>query len=207
MKKSINFMLAGVGGQGTILASDVLANVGLSAGYQAKQAEVHGMSQRGGSVTSYVRWGETVYSPLVGAGEVDVFLTFEKAEALRNLDQLRPGALAVVSLEAIKPVTVTSSGQAYPEDSHMRACIEKVTAHAYYVDAQAIATELGNLKVSNVALMGALSGLMESQGISEPELTAETWLGVISARVPKKTIELNRKAFMAGRDAVLQKAV
>ena len=202
MKKSINFMLAGVGGQGTILASDVLANVGLAAGYQAKQAEVHGMSQRGGSVTSYVRWGETVYSPLVGAGEVDVFLTFEKAEALRNLDQLRPGALAVVSLEAIKPVTVTSSGQPYPEDSHMRACIEKVTPHAYYVDAQAVATELGNLKVSNVALMGALSCLMESQGISEPELTAETWLEVISARVPKKTIELNRKAFMAGREAV-----
>ena len=202
MKKSINFMLAGVGGQGTILASDVLANVGLSAGYQAKQAEVHGMSQRGGSVTSYVRWGETVYSPLVGAGEVDVFLTFEKAEALRNLDQLRPGALAVVSLEAIKPVTVTSGGQPYPDDEHMRACMQQVTPHAYYVDAQAIATGLGNLKVSNVALMGALAELMQSQGFSEPELTAETWLEVISARVPKKTIELNRQAFMAGREAV-----
>ncbi len=202
MKKSINFMLAGVGGQGTILASDVLANVGLAAGYQAKQAEVHGMSQRGGSVTSYVRWGEIVYSPLVGAGEVDVFLTFEKAEALRNLDQLRPGALAVVSLEAIKPVTVTSGGQLYPDDEHMRACMQQVTPHAYYVDAQAIATGLGNLKVSNVALMGALAELMQSQGISEPELTAETWLEVITARVPKKTIELNRQAFMAGREAV-----
>jgi indolepyruvate ferredoxin oxidoreductase beta subunit len=202
MKKSINFMLAGVGGQGTILASDVLANVGLAAGYQAKQAEVHGMSQRGGSVTSYVRWGETVYSPLVGAGEVDVFLTFEKAEALRNLDQLRPGALAVVSLEAIKPVTVTSGGQPYPDDEHLRQCLQQVTPHAFYVDAQAIATGLGNLKVSNVALMGALAELMQSQGISEPELTAETWLEVISARVPKKTIELNRQAFMAGREAV-----
>lgn len=202
MKKTINFMLAGVGGQGTILASDVLANVGLAAGYQTKQAEVHGMSQRGGSVTSYVRWGETVYSPLVGAGEVDVFLSFEKVEALRNLDQLRPGALAVISLEAIKPVTVTSGGQPYPDDAHMRLCLAQVTPQAYYVDAQAIAAELGNLKVSNVALMGALSGLMESQGISEPELTAETWLEEISARVPKKTIELNKKAFMAGRAAV-----
>jgi indolepyruvate ferredoxin oxidoreductase, beta subunit len=202
MKKTINFMLAGVGGQGTILASDVLANVGLAAGYQAKQAEVHGMSQRGGSVTSYVRWGETVYSPLVGAGEVDVFLTFEKAEALRNLDQLRPGALAVISLEAIKPVTVTSGGQAYPDDAHLRGCLAQVTSKAFYVDVQAIAAELGNLKVSNVALMGALSGLMESQGIGGPELTAETWLDEISARVPKKTIELNRKAFMAGREAV-----
>jgi indolepyruvate ferredoxin oxidoreductase beta subunit len=202
MKKTINFLLAGVGGQGTILASDVLANVGLAAGYQAKQAEVHGMSQRGGSVTSYVRWGEAVYSPLVGAGEVDVFLTFEKVEALRNLDQLRPGALAVVSLEAIKPVTVTSGGQAYPDDAHLRDCLAQVTSKAFYVDVQAIAAELGNLKVSNVALMGALSGLMESQGIGGPELTAETWLDEISARVPKKTIELNRKAFMAGREAV-----
>jgi indolepyruvate ferredoxin oxidoreductase beta subunit len=202
MKKTINFMLAGVGGQGTILASDVLANVGLAAGYQAKQAEVHGMSQRGGSVTSYVRWGETVYSPLVGAGEVDVFLTFEKVEALRNLDQLRPGALAVISLEAIKPVTVTSGGQPYPDDAHIRACLAQVTPKAFYVDVQAIAAELGNLKVSNVALLGALSGLMESQGISGSELTAETWLDEISARVPKKTIELNKKAFMAGREAV-----
>jgi indolepyruvate ferredoxin oxidoreductase beta subunit len=202
MKKTINFMLAGVGGQGTILASDVLANVGLVTGYQAKQAEVHGMSQRGGSVTSYVRWGEAVYSPLVGAGEVDVFLSFEKVEALRNLDQLRPGALAVISLEAIKPVTVSSGGQPYPDDAHLRACLAQVTPKAFYIDVQAIAAKLGNLKVSNVALMGALSGLMESQGISEPELTAEGWLEVISARVPKKTIELNKKAFMAGREAV-----
>ena len=89
MKETINFLLAGVGGQGTILASDVLVNVGLAAGYQAKQAEVHGMSQRGGSVTSFVRWGKVVYSPLVGAGEVDVYLSFEKAETLRNLGQLR----------------------------------------------------------------------------------------------------------------------
>ena len=143
MKKTINFMLAGVGGQGTILASDVLADVGLAAGYQAKQAEVHGMSQRGGSVTSYVRWGEMVYSPLVGAGEVDVFLTFEKVEALRNLDQLRPGALAVVSLEAIKPVTVTSGGQLYPDDAHLRLCLSQVTPQAFYVDVQAIANRAG----------------------------------------------------------------
>jgi indolepyruvate ferredoxin oxidoreductase, beta subunit len=161
------------------------------------------MSQRGGSVTSYVRWGETVYSPLVGAGEVDVFLSFEKVEALRNLDQLRPGALAVISLEAIKPVTVTYSGQPYPDDQHLRACLAQVTPHAFYIDVQAIAAGLGNLKVSNVALMGALSGLMESQAIGGPELTSDIWLDVISARVPKKTIELNKKAFVAGREAVL----
>src|SRR5512139_3149007 len=120
MRDIINFLLAGVGGQGTILASDVLVNVGLAAGYQAKQAEVHGMSQRGGSVTSFVRWGKVVYSPLVGAGEVDVFLAFEKAEALRNLNQLRRGALALINLAAIEPVTVTSGGQRYPDDDRLR---------------------------------------------------------------------------------------
>jgi indolepyruvate ferredoxin oxidoreductase, beta subunit len=202
MKKTINFMLAGVGGQGTILASDVLANVGLAAGCQVKQAEVHGMSQRGGSVTSYVRWGETVYSPLVGAGEVDVFLSFEKAEALRNLSQLRPGALAVINLEAIKPVTVTSGNQLYPDDEHLRLCLAQVTQNAFYIDALAIANRLGNLKISNVALLGALAGLMESHDLSEPELTGEIWLSVISSRVPKKTIELNKNAFMAGRQVV-----
>ena len=127
MTNTLNFLLAGVGGQGTILASDVLVNVGLAAGYQAKQAEVHGMSQRGGSVTSFVRWGKVVYSPLVGAGEVDVYLAFEKAEALRNLGQLRRGALAVINLQEIKPVTVTSGGQPYPDDDRLRTKIAEVT--------------------------------------------------------------------------------
>src|SRR5512138_1328941 len=101
MQPTLNFLLSGVGGQGTILASDVLVNVGPALGYQTKQAEVHGMSQRGGSVTSHVRWGKTVYSPLIGAGEVDVLLAFEKVEALRSLCQLRMGALAVINLQAI----------------------------------------------------------------------------------------------------------
>ena len=110
MKETINFLLAGVGGQGTILASDVLVNVGMAGGYQAKQAEVHGMSQRGGSVTSHVRWGEVVYAPMAGAGEIDAYLAFEKVEALRNLTQLRRDALALINLQAIEPITVTSGG-------------------------------------------------------------------------------------------------
>ena len=130
MQSTINFLLAGVGGQGTILASDVLVNVGLAAGYQAKQAEVHGMSQRGGSVTSYVRWGQAVHSPLVGAGEVDVYLAFEKVEALRNLNQLRRGALAVINMHAIPPVTVTSGDQPYPDDDRLRSSIAQVTDKA-----------------------------------------------------------------------------
>src|SRR5512136_3399304 len=146
MQSVLNFLLAGVGGQGTILASDVLVNVGLAAGYQAKQAEVHGMSQRGGSVTSFVRWGRRVYSPLVGAGEVDVFLAFEKAEALRNLNQLHKGALALVNLAAIEPVTVTSGGQPYPDDATLRQKVSEVTRQVIYVDGEAIARTLGNIR-------------------------------------------------------------
>ena len=202
MKDTINFLLAGVGGQGTILASDVLVAVGMAAGYQAKQAEVHGMSQRGGSVTSFVRWGEVVYSPLVGAGEVDVYLSFEKAETLRNLGQLRRGALVVVNMQAIEPVTVTSGGQAYPDDERLRAVVGQVTARAVYVDGEAIATALGNAKAANVALLGALSAVVEREGLA-PGLAADAWLTVIAERVPAKHIELNRRAFAAGREAAL----
>jgi indolepyruvate ferredoxin oxidoreductase, beta subunit len=202
MKDTINFLLAGVGGQGTILASDVLVNVGLAAGYQAKQAEVHGMSQRGGSVTSHVRWGRVIYSPLVGAGEVDVYLAFEKAEALRNLNQLRRDALVVVNLQAIEPITVTSGGQPYPDDDRLRAGVTQVTCEAVYVDGAAIAEELGNVRAANVVLLGALSALIERQGLAIPALTTEVWLQVITARVPARYAELNRAAFIAGRAAV-----
>ncbi len=202
MTKTINFLLAGVGGQGTILASDVLVNIGLAAGFQAKQAEVHGMSQRGGSVTSFVRWGKVVYSPLVGAGEVDVYLAFEKAEALRNLGQLRNGALVVVNLQSIEPVTVTSGGQPYPDDERMRSAIGRVTDKAVYIDGERIAAELGNARAANVVLLGALSALVEREGLA-PGLTEDTWLAVITERVPPRYVELNRRAFEAGRAAVM----
>ena len=202
MKNTINFLLAGVGGQGTILASDVLVHVGLKVGYQAKQAEVHGMSQRGGSVTSYVRWGYVVYSPLVGAGEVDILLAFEKAEALRSLRQLRPGGLALINLEAIKPVTVTSSGQVYPTDEYLRNTVVKVTQDAYYVAGADIGVGLGNARVANVVLLGALYALMEKKAFSGKVLSQEVWLSVIAERVPEKYLELNYQAFQAGRDAV-----
>src|SRR5450759_262478 len=201
MRDSINFLLAGVGGQGTILASDVLVNVGLALGFQAKQAEVHGMSQRGGSVTSHVRWGNLVYSPLVGAGEVDVFLAFEKVEALRSLQQLRAGALAVINLEAIQPVTVTSDGQLYPSDEWLHAAVEQVTERAAYVDGAAIAGSLGNARAANVVLLGALSALMEREGLVDAH--PATWLAIISERVPAKYVQVNRQAFEAGRRSVL----
>ncbi len=204
MRETINFLLAGVGGQGTILASDVLVNVGLASGYQAKQAEVHGMSQRGGSVTSFVRWGKAVYSPLVGAGEVDVLLAFEKVEALRSLRQLRPGALAVVNLEAIEPLTVTSGDAVYPDDDRLYASVAQVTDRAAYINGAELAAQVGNPRTANVVLLGALSALMERQGADGPQVPVETWLSVIIARVPPKYVELNKQAFEAGRQAVLR---
>jgi len=149
-----------------------------------------------------VRWGRVVYSPLVGAGEVDVFLAFEKAEALRNLNQLRKEALALVNLAAIQPITVTSGGQPYPDDTTLRQKIAEVTKEVIYVDGEAIAQGLGNVRAANVVLLGALSALMEREGMTGAELSAETWLNVIIQRVPPKYVELNRQAFHAGREAV-----
>jgi indolepyruvate ferredoxin oxidoreductase beta subunit len=204
MRDTINFLLAGVGGQGTILASDVLVNVGLASGFQAKQAEVHGMSQRGGSVTSFVRWGKVVYSPLVGAGEVDVLLAFEKVEALRCLRQLRPGALALVNMEAIEPVTVTSGDAVYPDDDWLYTAVAQVTAQAAYIRGPELAAQVGNPRTANVVLLGALSALMERQKADSPQVPVDTWLSVIIERVPAKYIDLNKRAFEAGREAVLQ---
>jgi indolepyruvate ferredoxin oxidoreductase beta subunit len=202
MKTNINFLLAGVGGQGTILASDVLVNVGLAAGFQAKQAEVHGMSQRGGSVTSHVRWGEVVYSPLIGAGEADVLLAFEKLEALRCVNIMHPGAMAIINMQAIEPLTAISGDQAYPNDDTLRNVFAQLSSQVKYINGEKIAESLGNVKAANVVLLGALSALLEQGGQAQAKLTPETWLNVITSRVPPKHVELNRKAFQAGREAV-----
>ncbi|MBC8448950.1 MAG: indolepyruvate oxidoreductase subunit beta [Chloroflexi bacterium] len=190
----INFLLAGVGGQGTILASDVLALVGVQAGYDAKKAEVHGMAQRGGSVTSHVRWAEKVYSPLTAKGEVDILVAFERLEALRYVEFLRPGGTVLVNDHQIIPITVTSGGAEYPGDEHIRAVLAQVTDDVRWVDGIGIAEELGNARVANVVLLGALSTLLDV-----PE---SIWLEVIEKRVPARTVELNRRAFRRGREAV-----
>jgi indolepyruvate ferredoxin oxidoreductase, beta subunit len=205
MNTSLNFLLAGVGGQGTILASDVLVNVGLAAGFQAKQAEVHGMSQRGGSVTSHVRWGKAVYSPLIGAGEADVLLSFEKLEALRSLQSLRPGALVLINTQVIEPLTAISGSQVYPDDESIKLAFARLTSDLEFINGEQIAGELGNIKAANVVLLGALSALMERSGQAGADLTPGIWLKVITERVPAKHVDLNRKAFQAGREAMGEK--
>jgi indolepyruvate ferredoxin oxidoreductase, beta subunit len=195
MTQACNFLLAGVGGQGTILASDVLAEVALAAGLDVKKSEVHGMAQRGGSVNTHVRWNPgRVYSPLVGEGEADILLAFEEAEALRYASYLRQGGVVVVNQQVIKPITVTSGGAHYPSEEEVRAVYERVTGRFYVVPGAELAEKLGNARAANVVLLGALSGFLD--------LPVETWLAVIEKRVPPRYVELNRKAFLAGRDAV-----
>lgn len=195
MIESCNFLLAGVGGQGTILASDVLAEVALAMGLDVKKSEVHGMAQRGGSVNTHVRWDAArVYSPLVSLGEADMLLAFEEAEALRYAGYLRQGGVAVVNCQTIKPITVTSGGAHYPDEDELRAVYARLTERLYLVPGAAIATELGNARAANIVLLGAVSSFLE--------VPVETWLGVVERRVPARYLELNRKAFLAGREAV-----
>ncbi len=197
MTMSYSFLLAGVGGQGTILASNVMADAGLAAGFDVKKSEVHGMAQRGGSVNTHVRWdAERVHSPLIGLGEADFLLAFEEAEALRYATFLKPGGAVVVNQHTIEPITVTFGGAHYPSEEELRAVYAGLTDRFALMPGTAMAQELGNIRVANVILIGALSTFLD--------VPAETWLNVIEARVPPQHVELNRQAFLKGRAAVTQ---
>jgi indolepyruvate ferredoxin oxidoreductase beta subunit len=192
--KSVNFVLVGVGGQGTLLASDVLAELGLRLGYDVKKAEVHGMSQRGGSVVSHLRWGEQVFAPVIARGEADFLLAFEKLEAARFIDMLRPGGTALVNDFCIEPATVSAGGPDYPSDEGIRAVLAQVTPDALWIRAFEIAEKLGNERVANVVMLGALSRRLE--------VDTDAWITVLEERVPAKYRQVNRDAFVAGRNAI-----
>jgi indolepyruvate ferredoxin oxidoreductase beta subunit len=184
-----NFVLAGVGGQGILLAADLVALAGLEMGLDVKKSEIHGMAQRGGSVSSQVRWGERVYSPIIVPGEVDYLLSFERLEALRYADGLRPGGAILINDYRISPVSVTSGTDVYPAPADEERAYEGITHH--YIPAMAIAQELGNPRVNNVVLLGALSALLD--------VPQEVWFNVIALRVPERFVALNQKAFAAGQ--------
>jgi indolepyruvate ferredoxin oxidoreductase beta subunit len=194
MRAKKDFLLAGVGGQGTLLASDVLVEVGSHAGYEAKKSEIHGMAQRGGSVTSHVRWGEKVYSPFIGKGEADYFLAFEKLEAVRHVESLRPGGIIIVNDYRISPVSVSSGGAEYPDDARVRSILEQVSPEVHFIPGLALAGELGNTRISNVVLLGALSRFLD--------VPVEIWIEALAARVPQRFIDINEQAFRRGRETV-----
>lgn len=190
--KAFDFLVVGVGGQGALLASNVLAEVGVRAGYEVKKAEVHGMSQRGGSVNSHVRWGSQVLSPVIGRGEVGYLLALEKLEALRYLSMLRPGATALVGEFKIPPLSVSSGSDHYPDEAEIKRALVQVTQDYHFVATLTLAREAGSPRAHNVVLLGALSAFID-------DVLPETWLQVIEERVPVRYVELNRRAFAAGR--------
>ena len=195
--KSINFLLAGVGGQGTILASDVLAAVGLHSGHDVKKSEVHGMAQRGGSVTTYDVAVKGAVFIIIGPGEADFYLAFEKLETLRYVEMLRPGGTVLVNDYTISPLSVSSGNDVYPDDERVKAIIGAVTPHLFLLPATALAEELGNARVNNVVLLGALSYLI-------PEVPTAVWVEAIRERVPVKFADLNERAFVLGQETMRQ---
>ena len=180
-------LLCGVGGQGTILAADLLARAALAAGLDVKVSEIHGMAQRGGSVTTTVRFGESVESMIADSGDSDFVVSFETTEALRNLPYLKEGGKMLVSDETITPMTVLTGAQKMPEKPQETLAEQG----ALLIPAVQIAADAGTAKASNVALLGALSVFL---GFDE-----SIWEDVISQRVPPKTIQTNLTAFHQGR--------
>lgn len=191
MSRPKNILIVGVGGQGIILASEVLSSVALQAGYDVKQSEVHGMAQRGGSVTSHVRYGETVNSPTIDSGEADVLLSFELLESLRWADYLSAKGMAIVNRQRIDPMTVAGGKAVYP--TNIDAALNSKAHRLFLINGKEIAERAGHIKAVNVALLGVLSTLLE--------FDAAAWETAIRNRVPAKTIDINFKAFHYGRDA------
>lgn len=182
-------VLAGVGGQGTILAGDVLAKVAVAEGHDVKLSEVHGMAQRGGSVDTVVRFGDKVFSPVVDHGMADNLIAFEIIEGARTLPYLRPGGRLIVNRRMVAPLPVLIGDLPAPENLEASLAGEQ----AVFLDAEALACEAGSPRSANVVLLGAAS--------YDLPFSAETWRTVIEGRVPPKTVEANLKAFALGRDA------
>ncbi len=186
-----NIMIVGVGGQGSLLASKILGHLFLSQGYDVKVSEVHGMSQRGGSVVTYVRYGEHVYSPVIDKGEADVIVSFELLEAARWLPFLKKDGTVVTNIQQIDPMPVITGAMEYPGE-----LVEKMKKSGAKVDALdclKLAEEAGSSKAVNIVLMGRLSHYFDM-----PE---EAWMKAMEAIVPAKFLEMNKKAFELGKNA------
>ena len=186
-----NIMIVGVGGQGTLLASKLLGRLLLGKGYDVKVSEVHGMSQRGGSVVTYVRWGERVFSPIIDRGQADCILSFELLEAARYTEYLKPEGRIIVNSQQINPMPVIAGMAEYPENLEQTMKAAGINVDA--LDALSLAQEAGSSKAVNLVLMGRLSRHFD--------FTQEEWMEAIEQSVPPKILELNKKAFELGRSA------
>ena len=189
--KTKNIMIVGVGGQGTLLASKLLGKMLLSKGYDVKVSEVHGMSQRGGSVVTYVRYGDKVESPIIDEGESDIILSFELLESARYAKYLAPGGKIITNTQKTNPMPVITGACAYPEN-----LLEKLKAAGFDIDgfdALSLAKQAGSDKCVNLVLLGKISKYFD--------FTREEWLSCIEKSVPEKFIQINKKAFLLGAEA------
>lgn len=186
--KTTNIMIVGVGGQGSLLASKLLGQLLVAENYDVKVSEVHGMSQRGGSVVTYVRYGEKVYSPVICEGEADFIVSFETIEAARWVDCLKPSGRVIVNTQKIDPMPVITGAAQYPENvlDEMRACGVALDA----LDALSLANEAGSAKAVNIVLMGRLAKYLD--------IPLERWLEEIEKSVKSQFVEINKKAFTLG---------
>ena len=191
-----NVFLAGVGGQGTLLASEVLGEAFLAGGYDVKKSEVHGMAQRGGAVTTHLRYGPKVFSPLVEPGSADLLVAFEKMEALRFAHFLKPAGAAVVNAQEIMPPSVATGRERYPENVAER--LAGAIPNLYLVDALAAALSLHEVRAVNMVMVGAASHLLP--------LPERCYLEALRARLPERIVEVNAKAFHAGRALLAPRA-
>ncbi len=185
-----NIMIVGVGGQGTLLASKLLGRLLLSKNYDIKVSEVHGMSQRGGSVVTYVRYGDKVYSPIIDKGEADVIVSFEMLEAARYVEYLKKDGVIITNTQQVNPMPVITGACEYPIELEAKIKAKNINLDAF--DALSLANEAGNSKAVNIVLLGRLS--------KQFDFTVEEWMTAISESVPEKFLELNKKAFLLGRD-------
>ena len=190
--ETINFMVTGVGGQGTVLASEVMAAVGLAAGYDVKKSDILGLAVRGGGVVGHIRWGEQVHSPIVPEGRVDYLVAFEILECLRWLNQVQPEGTVLVNQQEIHPVTVSSGSATYPDSQTVDKALQAATDTVYRVPGLDMAQELGHARVLNVVLLGSLAALLP--------VDPEVWVSVLKQRVPVEYLALNLQAFEKGRE-------
>jgi len=190
----MDILIAGVGGQGVVLASDIIGETALAAGFDVKKTDTLGMAQRGGSVVSHLRLAEKVWSPLIKEGEVDLLLSFEKLEAARWSHYLKPGAVAIVNSYEQPPLSVSLGQEKYPSDDEIIAALKRSTDRVFFIDGNKRAQELGNVRTLNIFMLGCFS-------VFAP-LDFAVWKESISRRMPPNILEINLTAFEMGRKEI-----
>lgn len=193
-KKDLNFLISGVGGQGTVLASDILSDVGIFSDYDVKKSDILGLAVRGGAVVSHVRWAEKVHTPVLEEGSADYLIGFEWLETIRRISFVHPAGMVLVNDCRMDPISVSSGEAEYPDRERILTLLKKAAKKVVVIPGLQTALELKEARVLNMVMMGALSGLLET----DPKI----WEEAIQRRVPKKLLDLNREAYRRGKALV-----